>query len=292
MNNIKNEIIEKFKNGDTLTKLIFINGAIFIVISVSLVFTKLFNGSTNWLNYVMFPADFSRFIVTPWTIFSYMFAHSNLFHILFNMVTLYYFGQLLLRHCSQKDLVGVYILGGIMGAIFYMICFNLFPIFETHVHYAYILGASASVMAIAVATAVIDPERIVRLFFIDIKVKWIVIALVLLSFIEIAGNNAGGEIAHLGGALAGFVFGYMFQRGQNITKGISSVIDSVVNLFSRSKKTKMKVKYGNTQRESDYDYNYRKKQESDNIDRILDKIKQHGYDSLSSDEKKQLFTKK
>ena len=292
MNNIKNEIIEKFRNGDALTKLIFINSAIFIVISILLVVIKLFNGSANWIHYLMFPADIYKFIVTPWSIISYMFVHSDLFHILFNMVTLFYFGKLFLEYCTQKDLIGIYFLGGIAGAAFYMICYNFFPLYENYVYSGYVIGASAAVMAIVVAVSTINPERIVRLFFIDVKVKWIAIALVLLSFIEIAGNNAGGEITHLGGALAGFLFGYQFQRGNNITKGISSLFDKIADLFSRSRKPKIKVKYGDSKRESDYDYNYRKKKESDNIDRILDKIKQHGYDSLSSDEKKQLFTKK
>lgn len=292
MNHIKKEIKEKFKNGDILTRLIFINVGIFIAVSIILVCFKLFNLSGDWLTYLMFPASLHRFIITPWTILTYMFIHSGLIHLLFNMVTLYWFGQLFLNHCTQKDLMGIYLLGGISGALFYLLCFNIFPVFANSVFSSYVCGASAAVMAIVVAVGTIDPERVVRLLFIDIKVKWIALTMVLLSFIEIAGNNAGGEITHLGGALVGFLYGYQLQRGNNITKGISSIIDKIVDFFSFSKKTKINVKHNQTRHESDYDYNYRKKQENDRIDQILDKIKRSGYDSLSEDEKKQLFTKK
>lgn len=292
MNNIKNEIITKFKTGDALTKLIFINVGVFFVISILLVLFKLFNLNCNWLCYLTFPSYIKTFAVTPWTIFTYMFVHSDVLHLLFNMVTLYYFGRLFLEHCTPKDLITVYLLGGIVGALFFMLSYNLFPFFEQEVYYNYVKGASAAVMAIVVAVGVIDPEREVRLFFFDIKVKWIAIAMVVLSFIEIAGNNAGGQIAHLGGAFLGFIFGYQIQRGNNITKWFSSLIDKIVDLFSKNKRKNIKVKYGNPKQESDYDYNYRKRQENDNIDRILDKIKQSGYDSLSDEEKKSLFTKK
>ncbi len=286
---IRQEIKESFKNGTTLTKVIYINLALFIIVKLALVFCGWFNMDESWSLYAMLPASLNTFIHTPWSIITYMFLHLDFIHIIFNVLMLYWFGTLFLQHYSQHDLVGVYVLGGLAGGAIYMLAFNLIPKFIGMAEFSHLLGASASVMAIIVATAVIAPEKQIKLFFVSqFRLKWLAIGAVVLSMLQMNAENAGGEIAHVGGAIAGFLFAKQYQKGKNITEWINKIIHKTVNLFKGvGIKPKMKVTYD--KRESDQDYNYRKKQENDEIDAILDKIKSSGYESLNDDEKRKLF---
>ena len=200
--------------------------------------------------------------------------------------------KLFLQYCSQHDLVGLYILGGIAGGATYIIAFNLLPKFAPVVGLSMLLGASASVMAITIATAVFAPNQTMRLVLIgDVKIKWIALVSVLISLMQINAENAGGELAHIGGAIAGYIFAIEYKKGKNITDWINNILHRAANLIhGAGRKTKMKVSHTNM--ESDQEYNYRKKQENDEIDKILDKIKSSGYESLSDDEKGKLFGKK
>ncbi len=289
-NSIKDEIIASFKQGTTLTKLIYINLGVFVLVNLLLVGFKLFNSDTNWVNYLACPAQLERFLRQPWSLITYMFLHENFIHIFFNILTLYWMGRFFLEYATQHTLVGLYILGGIAGGVTFMLGINLFPLFSQHNFLYTLIGASASTMAITVATAIFAPERPIRLALIgEVRLKWIAIALVLISLLGMGGANAGGQMAHIGGALAGYLFAKQHQKGVDITHWISQIIHKTVNLFNRiGSKPKMKgTSY--QRRESDHDYNYRKKQENEEINRILDKIKSSGYDSLNDDEKKRLF---
>lgn len=219
-----------------------------------------------------------------------MFLHEGFIHLLFNVLTLYWMGKFFLEYATQHSLVGLYIEGGILGGIVYLLGINFFPYFANNgIHY-HLLGASASVMAVTVATAVFAPDRPIRLMFIgDVKLKWMAIAFVVMSLLQISAENAGGQMAHIGGAIAGYIFAKQYLAGHDLSDWITSIINKVVNFIHRigNREPKMKATYNRT--ESDHDYNYRKKQENDKIDKILDKIKSSGYDSLSDDEKKQLF---
>ncbi len=289
---IKEELIESFKNGTTLTKLIYINLGVFLVISIAQALLGLFNVNTEWVDSLMLPAQVSTFAHRPWSILTYMFFHKSFIHILFNLLMLYWFGKLFLQYCSQHDLVGLYILGGIAGGATYIIAFNLLPKFAPVVGLSMLLGASASVMAITIATAVFAPNQTMRLVLIgDVKIKWIALVSVLISLMQINAENAGGELAHIGGAIAGYIFAIEYKKGKNITDWINNILHRAANLIhGAGRKPKMKVSHTNM--ESDQEYNYRKKQENDEIDKILDKIKSSGYESLSDDEKGKLFGKK
>ena len=204
---------------------------------------------------------------------------------------LYWFGQLFMTFFNQRDLVGVYVLGGLAGGLTYLLSFNLIPYYVQHGP-NFLLGASASVMAIVVSTAVISPDYRVRIPLIgSVKIEWVAVATVLISLLSITSANAGGELAHLGGALAGYLFAKAYKKNKNIVGWINTLLDKLTNLLK--KRPSMNVSYENPSsvRETDEEYNARKKQKNDEIDRILDKIKQSGYDSLSSDERKKLFGK-
>lgn len=284
------DLKKKFESGSISLKFIFVNVGVFILTSTFIILWTLFQRNGDFLlQYLELPASLDRFIYQPWTIITYMFMHANILHLLFNMLWLYWFGELFLYFFSARHFRGLYFLGGIAGGILYMISYNVFPYFMASIMTSYLLGASASVLAIVVATAVKSPNyRINLLFFGSIKLKYIALAIVVIDFLFITSNNAGGHIAHLGGALAGWLFASGLNSGHDYTKWINNFIDLFFNFkFTRKKKPKMKIYYG--ERAKDYSYNEKKKQNSDEIDRILDKLRKSGYDSLSSNEKKTLF---
>ena len=222
-----------------------------------------------------------------------MFMHAGFLHILFNMLWLYWFGALFLYFFSGKHLRGLYIVGGICGGLLYMISYNVFPYFRPMTAYSTMVGASASVLAIVVATAYREPNYPVRLlFFGNVRLKYLALIVVLTDLLFITSSNAGGHIAHLGGALAGLWFAASLNKGKDITSWVNKALDAITALFSAKtwkRKPKMTVHYGNNTRQNDYDYNARKKAQSDEIDRILDKLKKSGYESLTTEEKKSLF---
>ena len=289
-NRFTTNLREGFRRGDIVTQLIYINAGIFLVVALVNLFLVLFKmDSGHWMNYLMFPASFMQFITQPWTLITYMFMHAGILHILFNMLWLYWFGRLFLNFFSAKHLRGLYLLGGIAGAALYMIAYNLFPYFEDAVYSSYLLGASASVLAIVVATAVREPNYPVQFMFIGtVRLKYVALFMVVLDLLFITADNAGGHLAHLGGALAGWWFASGLVKGHDLTKWINVALDFCSGRWKpASKKPKMKVHYGDKQK--DYEFNARKKERSDEIDRILDKLRKSGYGSLTEEEKKSLF---
>ena len=220
---------------------------------------------------------------------TYMFMHAGVLHILFNMLWLFWFGRLSLAFFSSKHLRGLYFLGGICGGLLYMLAYNVFPYFQDAVYSSYLLGASASVLAIVVAVSVREPNYPVQFLFIGtVRLKYVALFMVVLDLLFMTSDNAGGHIAHLGGALAGWWFAAGLQSGHDATKWINLVCDWFAGLRRPVKrKPKMKVHYGG--RQADYEYNARKKEREAEIDRILDKLRKSGYNSLTDDEKKSLF---
>ena len=266
---------ENFRRGDIVTQLIYINVGM--------------GGGQQWMNYLMFPASLGRFIRQPWSVLSYMFMHAGILHILFNMLWLYWFGRLFLNFFSARHMRGLYVLGGIAGAVLYMVAYNLFPYFRDAVAFSYLLGASASVLAIVVATAVREPDYPVQFMFIGtVRLKYVAIFMVVLDLLFMTADNAGGHLAHLGGALAGWWFASGLVKGRDLTRWINMALDFCSGRWRQTpRKPKMKVHYGD--KEKDYDFNARKKARADEIDRILDKLRKSGYNSLTEDEKKSLF---
>ena len=242
----------------------------------------------DWLE---LPASPARFIMQPWSLLTYMFMHGGLLHILFNMLWLYWFGAIFLNMFSSKHLRGLYVLGGICGGALYMLAYNVFPYFRPYIENSFMVGASASVLAIVAAAAYREPNYPIRLLLLGtLRLKYLALIVIGMDLLLITSENAGGHIAHLGGALAGVWFAAGLNKGRDVTAWINRATDGIASLFRRKpRKPKMKVHYGNGSRQQDYDYNARKKAQSDEIDRILDKLRKTGYEGLSDEEKKSLF---
>lgn len=293
MSNIITDLRQRFREGSISLQLIYINVGVFLLLTLTTVFLRLFNvEGLSFIRYLEMPADIMQWLRQPWSVLTYMFLHADVFHLLFNMLWLYWFGQLFLYNFSAKHLRGLYLFGGIVGGLFYLLAYNLFPLFQPMVGHSMLLGASASVLAIVVASAVSMPEyRLNLLLFGAVRLKYVALIVVLTDLLFITSANAGGHIAHLGGALAGWWFVRGIHSGKyDATAWINRVLDTVVGWFLRSPKTKkprMKVHVG--KHGKDYDYNARKKAQSDEIDRILDKVRQSGYDGLTAEEKRKLF---
>jgi len=286
------DIKNQYKNGSVLIKLIFVNIAVFIALHLFGLFLWLLainNGSQLLVKWLALPADIYDLILKPWTIITYMFLHEGFMHILFNMMVLYFGGTIFLNYLNGKKLVVTYLLGGFAGGLLYILAFNLLPVFSEIASISIALGASASVMAILVAAATYVPNYVVRLMFLgEVKFKHIAIGYVILDLISIPQGNAGGHIAHLGGAIFGFFYIQQLKKGNDITLGFSRFLDSLKGMFKPGKKMKVVYKkQGKTK--TDQAYNNQKIDNQKKVDAILDKISKSGYDSLTAEEKAILF---
>ena len=283
-----NFIIEDFKNSwnkkdNGLVKIILINVIFFVSMSILQVIFTL-SGLTSLfvilLNKLMLPAELKTFIFQPWSLISYFFLHMNFMHILWNMLFLYWFGKIIHDNIGNNAIISLYVLGGIIGGLFYMALYNIIPYYNERVSESLMLGASAGVFSVVVGSATLLPNYTFYLLFLGpVRIKYIALFYVLLSFLDVTGNNAGGEIAHLGGAFIGFLYIKQLQNGINMGEGIINFI----NYFS-SEKRKTKRKADNVSSESNRD-----SISQDEIDKILDKISDSGYSSLSKKEKEKLF---
>lgn len=284
---IINELKNSFKKGNLLSRLIYINLAVFVIIEVLSVFLFLFNQSGyELIDLLALPAKGNELLSKPWTIITYMFVHSGFIHLIFNLLWLYFGGTIFLKYLSNKQIVSTYILGGLTGGLFYVMAFNYFPVFEPVLDQSIAVGSSASVLAILIAIATYVPNYIVNLTFIGrVKLKHIAIVSILLDLILIPQGNAGGHIAHLGGAFYGFYFSRQLLRGKDSSRWFDHLMDYLVNLFKPSKPLKTVYKRPMT----DDQWRENKSNEQDKINKILDKIAQSGYDSLNKEEKEILF---
>ena len=286
---IWDDIKKTFRNGSSLTRLIYINIAVFILINIVALISFLLNNpeiSGKALNLFSVPSSFKVLLVRPWTIITYMFLHKDIWHILFNMLWLYWFGRIFLEYLDQRKLVAVYLLGGIIGAFVYILSFNIFPVFKGVVAESVAIGASASVMAIVIAIAAYVPDYTVQLFlFGRIKIKYMALAIFVLTSIMNFPDNSGGKLAHIGGAFFGYFYTINLRQGHDIGKGFNRVIDFFVTLFKPRKKFKVIHKKAATE----YEYNKIKTEHQARINIILDKISKGGYDSLTKEEKETLF---
>lgn len=287
MESIFTNLKNTFRAGNILAKLIYINVGLFILIRLLGVLFLLFNiPGIPFLQYLQMPSSPELLMYRPWTVITYMFTHFDFLHILFNMLWLYWFGGLFLTFFSERQLGGLYLLGGIAGAVLFMLAYNIFPYFQTVASSSYLMGASASVMAIVFAVSFYRKDLEINLFLIGrIKLIYLALFTFVIDLLAITSDNAGGHIAHIGGALFGIWFAVRIKEGKDLTGPMNRLLDRVVNLGKR--KPKMKVTYKRA--ETDYEYNARKHRESADIDAILDKLKRSGYESLSADEKRQLF---
>lgn len=275
------------KRKDILIRLIIVNVCVFLFLAI-LNITKLFDVDITDLviSKIAVPARLELLATHFWTPLTYMFVHEGFLHILFNMLMLYWFGQIFLSYFNPKSLGSLYVLGGLAGAALFILAFNTIPMF-IRMNGAPMVGASASVMAVIFAAAFYRPNaEIVLLLFGRVKIIYIAIVIFILDFIGLSStSNPGGHVAHIGGAIAGYMYAKQYLKGKDIVQWLNKIIDSIVNLFKPSKKMKVKTR----RTETDYEYNSRKQSQTEEIDRILDKIKKSGYNSLNPEEKKRLF---
>ena len=273
-------------------QLIIINVVVFMVLAVFFVFSTIAGGEGFFKiihDQFSIPPKFWDFVLRPWTLITYGFAHSitDIFHILFNMLGLYWFGRLFNEYLGSDKLVATYLLGVLAGGIFYLIMFNTIPFFANQSNFSGMVGASAAVFSVMVATATLLPDYTFYLLFLgSVRIKYIALFYIVVSFIGTVGSNAGGNIAHLGGAFVGYVYIKQLQAGVNWGGWITATLDWFKGLFSS--KPKVKVSYRKAE-PAQKKANDPGKASQAEIDRILDKISDKGYESLSKDEKEKLF---
>lgn len=292
-----NNLKYRFKTASLLGRLIYINIAVFIVLRLIGITGFLFDFDARpIINYIQVPSDVDLMLKQPWTLVTYMFAHYDVLHILFNMLCLWWFGKLFLEFFNQRQMTGLYLIGGLGGALIYLLAYNLLPAFTYQ--RGMLLGASASIMAIMLAVAVKAPNyKVDLLFFGEVSLKWIAIILIFLDFLSIDTQNAGGHISHIGGALTGCAYALAFRKGIDITNWLNKIIDSIVVLFERLfKKPRTKInqkkyhfKHSDTGTKTKRQDTGISAEDEKDLDEILKKIKQSGYSALSNEEKRRLF---
>ena len=296
------EIKKLFKSKDVLSRLIVANVVIFIFINLLSLIQYLFNLDQEFIQtygvnrisyYLSLPSDFGSLLLRPWSIFTYMFVQEEIFHLFFNMLVLHVGGKIFNQFVGSEKMLSVYVLSGLIGAVLYVITFNIFPAFGNIVSSSFAIGASASVLGIFVASATYVPNLNMNLILVgNVKLKYIAIVFIVLDFLNIRNGNAGGHIAHIGGALFGFFFINRLQNNIDYSLFFNSLTKSITALFYTKKENKspfQSVHKNKRKPVSDEEYLKNKKAKQAEIDSILDKIKKSGYDSLSTLEKQKLF---
>ncbi len=301
-------LLDEFKNAfklpnNGLMQLIFINVAVFVVFSllhVVLFFLQATGVYETIESYFLIPASFSAFITKPWTLITYFFMHAGFMHIIFNMLFLYWFGLIIKEFLGGGKVVSLYILGGISGGLLYLLMYNLVPPFTNNMHTSVMLGASGGVYAVVAGAATLMPNYTMHLmFFGPVRIKYIALAYVFISLVNTTGVNAGGNLAHLGGAALGFIFIKQLQGGTDLGKPVHWVIAFIKSFFVHQPKVHVSYKKTASEKASGTKKTTSSTSKStstntdvsqDEIDSILDKISQYGYESLTKDEKQKLFS--
>jgi membrane associated rhomboid family serine protease len=291
-------VFEEFKNAFSRhnnghVQLIIINVVIFLALAIIYVFSTI-SGFKVVFDFVQaifsIPPKLSDFITRPWTLITYAFAHdwTGIFHILFNMLALYWFGKLFIEYLGNDKLIAVYVLGTIAGAVTYLIMFNTIPYFINRSEFSGMVGASAAVFAVMVAAATLLPNYTFFLLLLGpVRIKYIAAVYIVLSFLGTVGSNAGGNLAHLGGAFMGFLYIKQLQVGVNWGGWITATLDWFKGLFES--RPKVKVTYRKEESKKKTAPTGFAKASQEEIDAILDKISDKGYESLTKDEKEKLF---
>lgn len=288
-NSIIGDIKHNFRYGNMVTRLIFVNFAVFLFFGFFNLLS-FFGQSYAWYEILLqkleVPASASVLLHQPWSVFTYMFLHEGFWHILFNMLWLYWFGEIFVLYLNDKKVLPVYILGGLTGALIYILSFNFIPVFKPLTGASFMLGASASIFAIVFAAATINPNHIVNLILIGpVRLVYVAIIPLLIDVLNIPNGNAGGYIAHVGGALSGILYIKALQNGTDLAAPFIRLFDMIANLFRP--KQGVRVSYKNVATPNAP--KNRSKNEQEKVDEILDKIARSGYDSLTKEEKDFLF---
>ena len=301
---MRSGILDEFKHAfsrpdNGLVQIILINLVVYVGLICLRVILTLTGGAGVYdqlMQWIMLPAAIPEFLTRPWTLVTYFFLHERFFHILFNMLFLYWFGKIIKEFLGGSKVVNLYILGGLAGGIFYILIYNTIPFFAERIDSSMMLGASAGVFAVVVGAATFMPNYTILLMFIGpVRIKYIAIFYVILAFAQTTGANAGGELAHLGGAALGFFYIKQLQQGTDWGKWIHGLFAFFKSFFKSQPKVKV------TYRKTSKTKGTKKGQSSttaskpiesasqEEIDAILDKISHSGYESLSKEEKQKLF---
>ncbi len=277
----------KYKTADILVKLIVINVAVFLIVNLSSFFMSI--SPQYFSRWFVLSDNFDTLLFRPWTLITYGFLHFGFLHLLFNMIWLYWFGKFVLSLFTGKRLLTIYLLGALFGGLLFVLAYNLFPVFEET--RGYLIGASGAVTAIMIFIATYTPNTQVRIFTFTIKLWHIAIVLFLLDLIRIpSSGNAGGLMAHVGGAVFGYVYAVQLAKGNDIGKWFENFMDWIANLFKPRTKKPFKTVHRTTQPKTKRSTsNDAKSDHQKKIDIILDKIGKSGYESLTKEEKDFLF---
>ena len=282
-----NNLAYQYKTANVVVKLIVINVAVFLVLHLgSFILSITPAYISSWF---ILSDDFTTILTQPWSLITYSFLHFGVFHVLFNMLWLYWFGRIILNLFNGKRLLTVYLLGALFGGLLFVLAYNLFPVFASR--NGFLIGASGAVTAIMVFIATYTPNTEVRIFTFTLKLWHIALFLFLFDLVRIpTSGNAGGLMAHVGGAAFGYLYAIQLAKGNDIGKWFENIMDWMANLFKPRAKNPFKKVHRTTQKpvqrskpkESKTDHQKK-------VDGILDKIGKSGYESLTKEEKDFLF---
>jgi membrane associated rhomboid family serine protease len=295
-NRIIEDIKSSIRNENPVTRLIIINVAVFLIIS-ALQILWLVSARSMFMSTLKdvlvfnlsMPMSFARFLHRPWTLLTHIFTQEKLPDILWNMLALFWFGKLLAYYTAAKKIIPLYIMGGIVGGLVSILAIETIPVFHGYTGQS-LIGASAGVTAIIVATATLIPDVKMNLFLIGpVKLLYVSVFVIFISVLNMASDaNVSGNISHLGGAAMGYSFIVQYKKGRDMSKWFNQFFDWVRGLFKRSPKSKMKVAHKRAV-PANQEYNLNRREHQQTVDEILDKISKSGYESLSKAEKDILF---
>ena len=293
-----------YKTLPAYSKVIYITVIVYAVTQLSVLANVLFCANAfDWTSWLALHSNLNDFAMRPWTLLTYMFTHANLaddpFHIVFNMLWLWSFGQFFMQRHSARQFVTFYLLSGMWAGFFYLLCYNVFPYFQIERHYSTLVGASGAVLALITSVGMLQPEQTVGLNLIVrtvwIKMKWLAAIVIALCLLCASPKNTGGTACHIGGILFGLFFAWQEKRGVDVTAWATKLVARITNAFHAIGRPKMTATRGgkrpniNADKQRDMDYNTQRHSQEAQIDAILDKISRHGYDGLSAEEKQILF---
>jgi membrane associated rhomboid family serine protease len=279
--NYINNIQNRFRQANIVEKFITINLAVFLFVFLLNTLGFLFQTNKSFVNWFILPATFDAFIIKPWTIITYGFVHVQFLHILMNLISLYFVGNLFITYFTPKQFISFYVLGTLFGGLVFMLSYSFFPVFANNASNTVLLGASAGVSAIFIGIATHVPNYQFKIPLIGFIKLWHLAAVwIVLDIIQIPTGNAGGHLAHIGGAL----FGFLYVSRASTTE--IKIWDTAVRFFT-SKRKSLRTVYKSKKARPTKQKNTTYKQEK--INGILDKISKSGYDTLSKEEKNFLF---
>lgn len=280
--NVLENLKYRFKHAGIVEKLIYANLAVFLLVHIANVFNFFFKSKNNFLvEWFALPASFDEFITKPWTIITYGFLHTSFLHIFLNLIALFYIGHLFKQYFTSKQLLNFYLLGTLFGGIIFIASYNFFPVFSNEINISVLLGASAGISAIFIGIATYMPNYELKFPLVGFVKLWVLACIwIAIDVIQIPAGNAGGHLAHIGGAILGFFY---VRSASNKELGI---FKSIKKLFTK-KERKLKTVYKSGNKTSSKSVNKTTNQQE--IDAILDKISKSGYDTLSKEEKEFLF---